>query len=76
MSIVFLGSRKRVSFSVTVNKTKGTLDYIHSGLCGALQVSSNGGDSWYLLTFIDDYSKKVWVYFLKHKNEVFVTFKQ
>ena len=29
-----------------------------------------------MLTFIDDYSRKVWVYFLKHKNEVFVTFKQ
>lgn len=26
--------------------------------------------------FYDDYSRKVLVYFLKYKNEVFVTFKQ
>ena len=26
--------------------------------------------------FIDDYSRKVWVYFLKNKSNVFVTFKQ
>ncbi|XP_020258627.1 uncharacterized protein LOC109835038 [Asparagus officinalis] len=29
----------------------------------------------FLLTFIDDYSKKVWVYPLKHKSDVFATFK-
>ena len=29
-----------------------------------------------MLTFIDDYSRKVWVYFLKNKSAVFVTFKQ
>ena len=29
-----------------------------------------------MLTFIDDYSRKVWVYILKHKNDVFGKFKQ
>ena len=29
-----------------------------------------------MLTFINDYSKKVWVYILKHKNDVFGKFKQ
>lgn len=29
-----------------------------------------------MLTFIDDYSRNVWVYFLKHKNEVFDWFKK
>lgn len=33
------------------------------------------GGKRYMLTFIDDYSRKVWVYFLKHKDEVFSTFK-
>ena len=28
------------------------------------------------MTFIDYYSRKVWVYFLKNKSNVFVTFKQ
>ena len=29
-----------------------------------------------MLTFIDDYSKKTWVFILKHKDEVFKNFKQ
>ena len=70
------GKQKRVSFtSPAVHKTKGTLDYIHSDLWGPAHVQSKGGAR-YMLTFIDDYSRKVWVYFLKHKNDVFLTFKQ
>ena len=36
---------------------------------------SLGGAS-YFVTFIDDYSRKVWVYFLKHKDEVLSVFKK
>ena len=28
------------------------------------------------MTIIDDFSQKLWVYFLKHKNEAFSTFKE
>ena len=35
---------------------------------------SLGGAS-YFMTFIDDYSRKVWVYFLKHKDEALSVFK-
>ena len=34
------------------------------------------GDSQYYIIFIDDCSKKVWVYFLKNKSNVFDTFKR
>lgn len=29
-----------------------------------------------MMTLIDDFSRKVWVYFLRHKNEAFPTFKK
>ena len=29
----------------------------------------------YLITFIDDFSRKVWIYFLKEKSEAFQAFK-
>ena len=30
----------------------------------------------YYITFIDDYSRKTWIYFLKAKSEVFEKFKE
>jgi len=38
-----------------------------------MQTPSLGG-SHYILTFIDDFTKKTWVYFLKNKSEVFERF--
>ena len=51
------------------------LELIHTNLWGPSLVASLGG-SRYNITFIDDSSKKVWVYFLKNKSDVFVTFKK
>jgi hypothetical protein len=43
---------------------------VHHDLCGML--SSPSFSEWnYLLTFIDDFSRQIWVYFLKFKSEVF-----
>jgi hypothetical protein len=69
------GKQCRVKFSTGIHSTGGTLDYIHSDLWGPSQVPSKGGAR-YFVSFIDDYSRKVWVYFLKKKSDVFVTFKQ
>ena len=69
------GKQCWVKFSIANHKTKGRVDYIHSNLWGPSPVYSKGGYQ-YLLTFIDDYSRKVWVYFLKNKSAIFVTFKQ
>ena len=39
------------------------LEIVHSDICGPMQTSSMDGCN-YFLTFIDDYSRKTWVYFL------------
>ena len=51
------------------------LEIIHSHICGPMQTSSIGGCK-YFLTFIDDYSRKTWVYFMKHKSDAFSYFQQ
>ena len=38
-------------------------------------VPSLGGTR-YFLTLIDDYSRKLWIYFLKNKSETFLKFKE
>jgi transposase InsO family protein len=51
------------------------LDLIHYDVCGPMSVQSFSGISYYVL-FIDDYSRKTWIYFLKTKDEVFERFKE
>ncbi|KAK2980575.1 hypothetical protein RJ640_017437 [Escallonia rubra] len=43
---------------------------------GHLNFRTSLGKNRYFLLFIDDYSRKTWVYFLKQKSEVFSTFKR
>ena len=49
------------------------LEIMHSDICGLMQTSSMGGCN-YFLTFIHDYPRKSWVYFLKHKSDAFSCF--
>jgi len=51
------------------------LELVHIDVWGKASVPSLGG-SLYFVTFIDDSSRKVWVYFLKHKSNVFEVFKK
>nr|GFB48752.1 retrotransposon protein, putative, Ty1-copia subclass [Tanacetum cinerariifolium] len=69
------GKHKRVKFNTSVHTTEGILDYVHSDLWGPSQEASLGGAR-YMLTIIDDYSRRVWPYFLKHKSEAFSAFKE
>ncbi|KAK3002885.1 hypothetical protein RJ639_019249 [Escallonia herrerae] len=69
------GKQKRVSFKAASHTSKGILDYVHSDVWGLIKHISNGG-ACYFVTFIDDFSRKVWVYFMKHKSEVFNVCKQ
>ncbi|KAE8681218.1 Indole-3-acetic acid inducible 11, putative isoform 1 [Hibiscus syriacus] len=64
-----LGKQTKVCFKTAKHTTQGILDYVHSDVWGPSTTSSLGGSRYYV-TFIDDFSRKVWVYFLKQKSEV------
>ena len=70
-----MGKQCRMRFKIATHKTEGILDYVHSDIWGQVQVVSKGGAR-YFISFIDDYSIKVWLYFLKNKFEAFVKFKK
>ena len=71
-----LWAQKRVSFTKTPREPqKVRLEMVHTDIWGPSPVSSLGGSRFYV-TFIDDFSKKVWFYFLKHKLDVVATFKK
>jgi hypothetical protein len=62
-----LGKNAKGMFSNSDNRSKGILDLIHSDLCGPMIVASLSGYLYYVI-FIDDYSRKTWIYFLKSKE--------
>ena len=72
-----LGKNDKKPFQSTSSQSKGILDLIHSYLCGPMSVSTPSGYL-YFVTFIDDYSRKTWIYFLKTKesDEVLDRFKE
>ena len=62
-----------MKFGTVIHNTEGILDYIHADVWGPTKTASLGGKH-YFVTFVDDFSKRVWVYTLKSKDEVFETF--
>ena len=46
------------------------LQLVHLDICGLMQTKSMGNNT-YFLTFIDDYSRYCWIYFLKSKDRDF-----
>ena len=65
------GKQKRVSFVESGKEKKSErLDLVHTDVWGPTQVSSLGGSHYYV-TFIDDATRKVWLYFLRHKSDIF-----
>ena len=65
----------RVNFKTGSHTSKGFLDYIHLDVWGPISIFSHS-DAQYFVSFIDDYSRKVWIYFMKHKSDVFDIFKK
>jgi hypothetical protein len=70
-----LGKNIKKSFPSSNNRSKEILDLIHSDVCGPMPVKSLGGSLYYVI-FIDDYSRKTWLYLLKTKDEVFSKFQE
>lgn len=69
------GEMHRVKFSTRQHYTKGILDYVHSDLWGPSRIPLHGGNR-YFITFLDDYSRKVWIYLLKNKDDAFKAFQE
>lgn len=70
-----LGKYARKPFPSSEHKSKGVLDMIKYGICGSISVDSMSG-SRYFVFFIDDYSRKTWIYFPNIKDEVFGRFQE
>lgn len=69
------GKQCRLPFKSTSQRSSDLLDIVHTDICGPMENVSIGGSRYFLL-FVDDCSRMVFVYFLKHKNEALKCFKE
>jgi hypothetical protein len=70
-----LGKFTKASFPNSDTRSARILNLVHTNMCEPITRKSLSGCEYYL-TFINDYSRKTWIYFLKAKSEVFKRFQE
>lgn len=68
------GKQHRFPFPLSNKKARHKLDLIHSDVCGPLPLSIGGKR--YFITFIDDNTRYLWIYLIRHKSEAYHKFKE
>ena len=69
------GKNAKKTFPYSESKAKGILEIVHLDICRPMSFSSLSGYVYYV-SFINDFSRKTWIYFLKGKNEALSKFKE
>ena len=64
------GKNTKKTFPSSESKAKGILKIIHSDVCGPMSSSSLNVYVYYV-SFIDDFSRKTWIYFMKNTKTKF-----
>jgi hypothetical protein len=69
------GKKNQVRFPSGATRVEGILQLVHNDVFGPVSVPSLG-KSVYYVSFIDEFSRNTWIYFLRKKSEVFDRFKE
>ena len=65
--------KTKVKFGTMTHYTDEILDYVHTDILEPTKTASIR-DNHYFITFIDDYSRRCWVYTMKYKGKVLELF--
>ncbi|KAE8676439.1 hypothetical protein F3Y22_tig00111614pilonHSYRG00169 [Hibiscus syriacus] len=69
------GKAHQLPYDESKFKAKEPLELVHSDVFGPVKQQSISGMR-YMVTFIDDFSRYVWVFFMKEKSDTFSKFKE
>lgn len=69
-----MGKSKKLSFNVGKHNAEDVLGYVHADSWGSPNVTPSLAGNQYFLSIIDDKTRKVWLMFLKTKDEMFERF--
>jgi transposase InsO family protein len=70
-----LGKYTKTTFPRSNSRVAGFFYLIHIDVCGPMSFASLSGFLYYV-TFIDDFSRKSWIFFMKTKRQVFQRFQE
>ncbi|GAA0155218.1 transmembrane signal receptor [Lithospermum erythrorhizon] len=70
-----MGKQDKISFNRLSQRKNKVLELVYFDVCGPMTTRTIGGCS-YFVTFVDDYSRRLWAYPLKSKDQLFDVFKQ
>jgi hypothetical protein len=70
-----LGKYTKTDFPSGDSRATGIIDLIHLDVCGPMS-STSLTSSLYYVVFIDDFSRKSWIFFMKTKGQVFSRFQE
>jgi hypothetical protein len=70
-----LGKCTKTAFPSTDSRVAGILDLIHTDVCGPMSSASLTSFLYYV-TFINEFSRKSWIFFMKTKGQVFQRFQE
>ncbi|MCY6488257.1 DDE-type integrase/transposase/recombinase, partial [Actinobacillus pleuropneumoniae] len=69
------GKYTKYSFQDRDSRVEAILERFHSHVCGPFSTSSMTKNLYYVI-FVDDYSCKYWIFFMKTKNQTFTKFSE
>jgi len=67
-----LGKYTKATFHDNDNRVQAVLERVHSDVCGLFLIASIRHK--YYVIFLDDFSRKCWIFFMKKKYQVFSKF--
>jgi len=71
-----IGKQPRTTFnSSTTHRSNEILNVVYSDVCRPLEVPSSGVNK-YFISFVDEFSKKIWLHLIKAKSDAFNIFQK
>ena len=68
-----MGKFVKTTFHEKENHASVILERIHTNVCGPFSVASTEKHRYYVI-FVDDYSRRCWIFFMQKKSETFSKF--